>query len=59
MGAPQDQTLKRVIYLSYEGYTHDQIAAELDDGTAPRAIEGMLYRYRKQFLREEENRDDQ
>ena len=59
MSAPQDQTLKRVIYLSYEGHTHDEIAAELDDGTTPRAIEGMLYRYRKQFLRKEENRDDQ
>jgi len=57
--APPDPRLRRAIHLSSEGFTHKEIAAELGDGTTPRAVEGMLYRYRKQFLREKENRDDQ
>jgi DNA-directed RNA polymerase specialized sigma24 family protein len=51
--------LERVLHLSFEGYTHEEIATELGDGTTPRAIEGMLYRHRKQFLRQERNNDGQ
>ena len=33
------------------GYRAAEIAAVLDDGTSGRAVEGMLYRYRRQLRR--------
>ncbi|MEU9381302.1 hypothetical protein AB0D38_10015 [Streptomyces sp. NPDC048279] len=54
-----DPRLRLVIYLHYEGHTHAEIAATLADGTTARAVEAMLYRYRKQLAQEgRERRDD-
>ncbi|MGW4564211.1 RNA polymerase sigma factor [Streptomyces sp. NPDC004561] len=54
-----DPRLRLVAYLHYEGHTHAEIAATLADGTTARAVEAMLYRYRKQLAQEgRERRDD-
>lgn len=54
-----DPRLRLVIYLHYEGHTHAEIAAILADGATARAVEAMLYRYRKQLAQEgRERRDD-
>ncbi|MFE2118365.1 RNA polymerase sigma factor [Streptomyces microflavus] len=42
----RDPRLAKIIALEVEGYSHDEIATLLDDGTSPRAVEGALYRHR-------------
>ncbi|MFJ5879168.1 RNA polymerase sigma factor [Streptomyces sp. NPDC093088] len=42
----RDPRLAKIIALESEGYSHDEIATLLDDGTSPRAVEGALYRHR-------------
>jgi hypothetical protein len=54
-----DRRMRLVAYLHYEGHTHAEIAAALADGTTARAVEGMLYRYRKQLLLEKEDACDE
>lgn len=44
-----DPRLRLVVFLHCAGYRTTEIATVLDDGTSARAVEGMLYRYRKQI----------
>lgn len=46
-----DPKLRLIVFLHYAGYRAAEIAAVLDDGTSGRAVEGMLYRYRRQLRR--------
>jgi DNA-directed RNA polymerase specialized sigma24 family protein len=51
LSAIADPTLRLVVRLNAEGYSHSEISNVLPDGTTARAVEGMLYRYRKQTRR--------
>jgi len=48
LSAIADPVLQSVVRLAAEGYSHREISILLADGTTARAVEGMLYRYRKQ-----------
>ncbi|MDN3351864.1 hypothetical protein [Actinomadura sp. DC4] len=55
-----DPRMRLVAYLHCEGHTHAEIAAVLADGTGARAVEGMLYRYRRQLAQDRKAaRDDE
>lgn len=44
-----DPRLPKIIALDVEGYTYNEIAELLGDGTSPRAIEGIIYRHRRRL----------
>jgi DNA-directed RNA polymerase specialized sigma24 family protein len=44
-----DQRLRFIIQLAAAGYSHREISCLLADGTTPRAVEALLYRYRRQI----------
>jgi DNA-directed RNA polymerase specialized sigma24 family protein len=48
LAAIADPRLRLAIQLAADGYGHAEISNLLADGTTPRAVEAMLYRYRKQ-----------
>ncbi|ADP80146.1 RNA polymerase sigma factor [Pseudofrankia inefficax] len=53
-GVPNERT-RLVLALVTDGYTHEEIAQILADGTTPRAVEGLLYRHRQSIRRQKED----
>lgn len=47
LSAILDPRLRFAVQLSADGYSHAEISNLLADGTTPRAVEAMFYRYRK------------
>ncbi|GAB7038254.1 MULTISPECIES: RNA polymerase sigma factor [Catenuloplanes] len=50
-----DERTAVCVALHIDGYTHEQIAKSLGDGTSPRAVEGVPHRWRTKVKRELED----
>ncbi len=56
---PADARTRTAVVLAAAGYSHAEIAKILSDGTSPRAVEGMLRRYRSRRGRLKSSEGDQ